>query len=77
MRQHRICDINIRSGLQLGLILKYTDNSKPRENEYGVDLDLVDSNRSLTHEQRLEYHQSALDLIFELSRARTLNEAES
>jgi hypothetical protein len=77
LRQHRICDINIRSGLQLGLILKYTDNSKPRENEYGVDLDLVDSNRSLTHEQRLEYHQSALDLIFELSRARTLNEAES
>ena len=53
------------------------EKSEPKAGKSGVDLDLVDTNLSLSYQQRLEHHQSALDLINELSRARMLNEAKS
>jgi hypothetical protein len=41
-----------------------------------ADLGQVDFNLSLTPEQRILYHQSALDLIFALRQARTPHEAK-
>lgn len=35
----------------------------------GIDLDLLDSNLALTHEQRVLRHDSALELVLELREA--------
>ncbi|NCN26283.1 hypothetical protein GW915_01805 [bacterium] len=41
----------------------------------GFDLNLIERNLQLTPEQRIEEHQSALDLVWQLEEARlTLNE---
>ena len=38
--------------------------------KYGIDVHLIDENLSLSVEERIQQHQSALDLVFELDRVR-------
>ncbi len=51
--------------------------TKPEENETGIDVDQLLFNLSLSPELRIAHHQAALDLIWELENARRLNETKS
>ena len=51
--------------------------TKPKENDAGIDVDQLLFNLSLSPELRIAHHQAALDLIWELENARRLNETES
>lgn len=44
--------------------------------EAGFDSNLIDHNLALTPEQRLEEHQGALDLVWELEKARMIQNEE-
>lgn len=37
--------------------------------EYGIDVNLIECNLSLTYSERLKQHQNALDLVLALSKA--------
>lgn len=75
---HATVTIIVRASLTTtGALLKKTAQTKPDENEMGIDLDQLLFNLSLSHELRIAHHQAALDLIWELENARRINEAKS
>ena len=59
------------------IIIKSMNDENPIKvaEEMGFDLSLIEHSLSLTPEQRAEEHQNALDLVWELEKARlTINE---
>ena len=48
----------------------HTSAAKIEAREYGIDLSLLDYNLTLTHDQRIEQHEAALELVRELVIAR-------
>ena len=52
-------------------------NMNEQEADQTVDRDQLIYNLSLTPEQRILYHQSALDLIWELKQAKSSDETKS
>lgn len=52
--------------------IKKQQTPKTHEKEKAdIDIDQIDFNLSLSFDERMQYHQSALDLILELLKART------
>jgi hypothetical protein len=46
------------------------DSAIRKAEEAGFDLNLIDLNLALSPKERIEVHQAALDLVFELERVR-------
>lgn len=49
----------------------------PSVNDFGVDLELLTYNLTLSYEERISQHQSALNLMVEIEQAGMLREAKS